>query len=397
MFEVLPRMAPDALLGLIVAHRNDTNPKKVDLGVGIFKDEEGNTPVLSSVKKAEKIIWQTEETKSYIPPGGTPSFIAALTNLVLGADHKVIKESRVRTIQSPGGCGALRAAAEIINKANPDAVVWASNPTWANHVPLLSGAGLTMKEYAYYDYDSHSLSFGAMMNDLKAAKEGDVVLLHGCCHNPSGADLSDVQWEALVPMLKEKKLIPLIDVAYQGFGRGIEEDAYGLRLMAANLDEVIITVSGSKNFGLYRERTGAVMYIAADAKTAEIIGSQAEKIIRGIWSVPPSHGAAIVDVILNNPELKSEWEGEVAYMRRRITDMRALFVKVTAEQDMDFSFINDEYGMFSFLGITPEQVEILASKYAIYMAGSSRISIAGINPKNVEYLVASLKSVIRSS
>jgi len=399
MFNQLQAVAPDALLKLIVEFSQDSNPNKVDLGVGVYKDELGNTPVMQAVTAAEHIILNNQHTKSYIGPAGSALYCELSAQLLFGKDHSVIKDKRLSTVQTPGGCGALRMAAEFVNFCTPGANIWVSTPTWVNHIPLLGEAGLKLKEYPYYDNHRKSVDFDAMMNTLDTAGEGDLVLLHGCCHNPSGADLSHQQWQALTKLILTKKLIPFIDIAYQGLGDGLDEDAYGLRLMAQSVPEMIVASSCSKNFGLYRERTGTLIIVSSSAQRATISSSQLFSTIRGHYSMPPAHGAAIVETILDNSQLNQQWLNELAVMRERLSHNRAALVSsIKATGSIrDFNFINSEKGMFSFLSITPEQVVRLKQDYAIYMAGSSRINIAGIAEHNVNYVANAIADVIQSS
>jgi aspartate aminotransferase len=394
MFSYLDALPADPLLGLIAAYKKDPNPNKVDLGVGIYRDEGGETPVLEAVKIAEKKLLETESSKAYVGAVGNEAFNHAIAALTLGGAHSALA-GRVKTLQTPGGCGALRVAAELLVRADSKTKLWVSNPTWANHVPLLGNAGLQIQEYRYYDYEGHRLDFEGMLEDLETASEGDVVLLHGCCHNPCGADLSFEQWQLLLKVLQRKRLMPLVDMAYQGFGQGLDDDAYGARLLAANLPELLVCVSCSKNFGLYRERVGAVIVIAETDQQASTAMSHLCSITRGIYSMPPSHGASIVAQILDNAELTGQWHAELSQMRSRIQGVRSgLKQGLSAQFGSRFHFIEGEQGMFSFLGCTPAEVQRLASDYSIYMAGSSRINLAGLNPFNIEYCVDAFTEVI---
>lgn len=397
MFNQLQSVPPDALLKLIVQHSQDTNPNKVDLGVGVYKNEDGQTPIMQAVIKAEHIILEQQQTKSYIGPAGSQLYCDLSAQLIFGKDHSVIKDKRISVAQTPGGCGALRMASEFINTCKKNAVIWVSTPTWVNHVPLMCDAGLELKEYPYYDYQTKSVDFSAMLESLNQANEGDLVLLHGCCHNPSGADLSHQQWQQLTDFIVKKNLIPFVDIAYQGLGDGLEEDAYGLRLLAQSVPEMIVASSCSKNFGLYRERTGTVIIISSNAERALISGSQLYSTIRGNYSMPPAHGAAIVETILNDQSLYTHWSDELTSMRTRLANNRLNLV--TAINSMNtgenFDFITKEKGMFSFLNITAQQVDRLRDEYSIYMAGSSRINIAGIAAHNVEYVANAVANVIK--
>ncbi|MDT3297192.1 amino acid aminotransferase [Shewanella sp. SP2S2-6] len=396
MFNSLIAMPADPILGLLTQYREDTHPQKVDLGVGVYKDPTGVTPILSCVKKAEKFRLDTETTKVYIGPTGSPQFNTLMTELAFGADHSAIIANRIRTVSTPGGTGALRVAGDFIKRCNPNAVLWVSDPTWANHIGLFEAAGITVKTYPYYDYDSKSLKFDEMLAALSQVSPDDVVLFHACCHNPSGMDLTTEQWDKVVALTKEQGFTPLIDMAYQGFGDGVDIDAYGVRKMAAAVDNMILCSSCSKNFGLYRERIGSCSVIAKDAHTANVAQSVLLYVVRCIYSMPPAHGAAIVETILGSAELKQEWLDELKVMRDRINGNRAILVdKLKANGvDRDFSFIARQKGMFSFLGVDPEQVARLQKEFSIYMVGSSRISIAGISEDNVDYLAQSIAKVL---
>ena len=395
MFASLKALPADPILGLIAKYREDTNPKKIDLGVGVYKNEAGDTTVLSCVKKAEQYRTDTETSKVYIGPTGSALFNEEMSKLIFG-HHKVLLENRARTFSTPGGTGALRVAAEFINACKAGATIWVSNPTWANHNAVFEAAGLTVKTYPYYDYENKTLDFDGMLAQLKQVSADDVVLLHACCHNPSGMDLTNEQWQQVVEVTKGVGFTPLIDMAYQGFGTGLDEDAYGLRLMADNVKEMIVCSSCSKNFGLYRERIGACTLIAENASSADLVASVLAYVIRGIYSMPPAHGAALVETILSSDELRNEWHSELAEMRNRINGNRQLLVDKLIENGVtrDFSFIARQSGMFSFLGITPEQVQQLQDEYSIYMVGSSRMSIAGIANRNVDYLAQSIAKVL---
>jgi len=395
MFEELPALSVDPILGLVAAFNADTNERKVDLGAGVYKDEKGHTPIMKAVAEAQDLWAQKEGTKVYAPPAGFAGFNEGMMNLLLGNDHSAFRDERVISVQTPGGCGALRIAAGMLSRCREDITVWVSTPTWANHIPLLGSAGLSLQEYPYYDYDNHSIDFDAMMVELANAKAGDLVLLHGCCHNPSGADLTKEQWRALTALLVEKGATPFIDIAYQGLGDGLDDDAYGLRYVSEHCPEVIVASSCSKNFGLYRERVGSVMVIASTPSVAQICRGQLLNVAREIYSMPPSHGAALVDLILHNDVLTQQWKDELKQVRERIAQLRQVFVeKLNSAGTGDrFNYIQNEKGMFSFLGITPEQVGRLKED-SIYLVGSSRINIAGLNDNNMDYVVESILGVL---
>ena len=396
MFSELKPLPTDPILGLMAAFKQDTNPKKIDLGVGVYKDEQGNTPVLKAVKKAEAFRLENETSKSYIGLAGNLDYCQKMENLLLG-EHPALLANRVRTAQAPGGTGALRVAAEFIKRCNKDATVWVTTPTWANHISLFEAAGLTVKEYPYYDYENKDLLFDEMINTLKQVPKGDVVLFHACCHNPSGMDLNAEQWSAVADLAVEVGFTPLVDIAYQGFGSSLEEDAAGLRKLAAAVDELIICSSCSKNFGLYRERIGACSIIAKDAASADISNSVLLSVVRSIYSMPPAHGADIVSTILGSTELTQMWHDELDEMRNRINGLRTLIKESLAAKgiEQDFSFIDRQNGMFSFLGINKEQIERLQKEYSIYIVGSSRVNVAGISDANIDYFANAVSDVCK--
>ncbi|MCW8108164.1 aspartate/tyrosine/aromatic aminotransferase [Alteromonas ponticola] len=397
MFEVLTPLAPDPILGLSVAYNEDSHPHKIDLGVGVYKDEQGNTPILKAVVKAQHKLLAAEKSKTYISPQGHQGYIDGMLTLLLSEKSQALRSNRVAAVQAPGGCGALRILAELIARANKNAKVWVSDPTWANHIPLIGSAGLEIQTYPYFDKATASINFDAMMDTLRQCTKGDVVLLHGCCHNPTGADLTNAQWDEVLQVAKEREFVPFLDVAYLGFGDGLNEDAYGIRLLTDNLPEVLIAASCSKNFGLYRERVGLAAIITKDTANKQIVQGQIQSVARGIYSMPPSYGGALVDMILNDEQLKHEWITEVDEMRNRMKSLRAMLVDQLAANgaDRDFSFVNSQKGMFSFLCITPEQVREIRSQHSVYFVESSRVNIAGINKQNVKTLAKALVSVIK--
>ncbi|MCC4831923.1 aspartate/tyrosine/aromatic aminotransferase [Shewanella sp. 10N.7] len=396
MFKTLTAMPADPILGLLTQYRQDNHSQKIDLGVGVYKDPAGHTPILECVKTAEKMRTETETTKVYIGPTGSESFNQLMSELAFGQSHTALLADRIRTVSTPGGTGALRVAAEFIKSCNPNAVIWVSDPTWANHTGLFEAAGLTVKTYPYYDYDTKTLKFDQMVDALKQINKDDVVLLHACCHNPSGMDLTRSQWDEVISITAQQGFTPLIDMAYQGFGDGVDEDAYGVRQMAAAVEEMILCSSCSKNFGLYRERIGACTIVADNSQAANVAFSVLLYVVRCIYSMPPAHGAALVETILGNPELKQAWLNELTVMRDRINGNRQMLVSKLIENgvEQDFSFIAKQKGMFSFLGINPEQVETLKQQHSIYMVGSSRMSIAGISEANVDYLAKSIATIL---
>ena len=326
MFEQLPELPADPILGLSTAFKADNNPNKIDLGVGVYKDEQGNTPILDSVAKAQTILLGKEDSKTYISPQGVQGYIDGMLQLMLGKDSPALLADRIAAVQAPGGCGALRILAELIKRCNKNLTVWVSDPTWANHIPLIGNAGLEIKTYPYFDKEHATINFDAMVDCLKQVKKGDVVLLHGCCHNPTGADLTQDQWKVVLELAQQTGFVPFVDTAYQGFGDGLEQDAYGMRLLVNNLPEVIIAASCSKNFGLYRERVGIAVMVTQSSANRKAVQSQIQAIARGIYSMPPSYGGALVDIILNDDSLRSEWVAEVEAMRCRMQDLRSLLV-----------------------------------------------------------------------
>jgi aspartate aminotransferase len=396
MFQSLSALPADPILGLMTAHRADSNPLKIDLGVGVYKDEHGATPVMAAVKEAEARLLKNQTTKTYIGPAGAADYNALVAELVLGKSLATSLEQRRTTFQTPGGCGGLRLAAEFIKRSKPDARILVSNPTWANHIPLLGEAGLQIEEYPYYDYGSHSIRFDEMMSTLASAGPGDLVLLHGCCHNPCGADLNQTQWQSVRDLALKNGFTPFVDLAYQGLGDGIEEDGYGVRLLAESLPELVIVSSCSKNFGLYRERTGSLTLLCETTQSMKASASQIASIARAIYSMPPDHGAAVVATILADTALHDNWLQELTVVRTRINKLRSQLVNTLKAKGVarDFSFIEKEKGMFSFLGISVDQVQTLIQDYSIYLVDSSRINIAGINDNNIDYLTDSLIKVL---
>jgi aspartate aminotransferase len=392
LFQHLNQLNPDAILGLMAKFRTDPFPGKVDLGVGVFRDLTGNTPVLECVRRAEQALLASQTTKSYVAPAGRTEFNAAVEELVLGSTHAVRRERRARTVQAPGGCGALRLGAELIHAASPSATVWVSDPTWGNHVPLLGSSGLKLERYPYYDAAAHELRFDAMLERLDRAAAGDVVLIHACCHNPSGADLRPAEWGSLIELLQRRHLVPFLDLAYQGFSADLNADVAGLRRVAQSVPEALIATSFSKNLGLYRERVGALIVISANESHAEAVQSHVLHIARGIYSMPPDHGAAIAASIFNDANLRESWIGELAAMRNRINDMRVLLAANlrAAVGDNSFDFIEGQRGMFSLLGVTNAVVDRLREQHHIYMTGDSRMNLAGIMPHNVAYVAEAI-------
>ena len=397
MFESLKPVAMDPILGLMAAYRADTRTNKIDLGIGVYMNDRGHTPVMTSVKEAETQLMQLETTKSYQGIAGDPDYNQRIIELLFGADHSILNSGRIKSIQAPGGSGALRVGAEVIQRARPEAKLWVGVPTWPNHIPLLGGAGFEIEEYPYYNRDNHQIETEAMMKTLRQVPAGDMVLLHGCCHNPTGADLTHEQWDMIADLALERGFIPFIDTAYQGLGDGLDEDAYGLRMMAERLPELVVASSCSKNFGLYRERTGSITFIAGSAEQADIVASQAMSVARQIYSMPPAHGALLVSLILGDQQLRTNWEAELTEVRERIQSMRTLLADNIQNNaaGKDFSHIKQQRGMFSFLGLNTAQLDQLREEYGVYIVSSSRVNLAGINSSNIDYLSSSIMSVLK--
>lgn len=395
MFEHLPVLPPDSILGLAAECRADTNPDKVDLTIGIYMDESGVCPVFDAVKQAQRALIDEETTKAYIPPQGDQAFLDGMSALILGEERLAARAGAVAAVQAPGGCGAVRLGAEVLKASGPAGKVWVSDPTWPVHIPLISSTGLELTQYRYYDPATHGVNFDAMVDDLKAAGKGDIVLFHGCCHNPSGADLSTEQWRVMAEMATNQGFTPMIDLAYQGFGDGLDADVFGLRTLIDNTPEVVIAASLSKNMGLYRERTGLALFVGPDARTADATGSQAKAAARRIYSMPPAHGAIIAGRVLADASLRANWEAELSGMCERINGLRAQFRdRLQEKTGRDFSFIANEKGMFSFLGLTPEQAKQVRSERSLYMLDSSRINVASLNAGNMDKVVEAVASVL---
>ncbi|MEJ5062752.1 amino acid aminotransferase [Erwinia sp. MYb375] len=396
MFERIAAAPADPILGLADLFRADDRTNKINLGIGVYKDETGKTPVLTSVKKAEQYLLENETTKNYLSIDGIADFGRCTQELLFGADSALISNHRARTAQTPGGTGALRVAADFIATQTSAKRIWVSNPSWPNHKNVFAAAGLEVCEYNYYDAAQHVLDFDGLLNSLSAAQAGDIVLFHGCCHNPTGIDPTAAQWAQLAELSLAKGWLPLFDFAYQGFARGLEEDAEGLRTFAASHQELIVCSSYSKNFGLYNERVGAFTLVAADAAIVDTAFSQVKATIRANYSNPPAHGAAVVATILGNSALRALWEQELTSMRERIQRMRQLFVNTLQEKGAkgDFSFIIDQNGMFSFSGLTKDQVVRLRDEFGVYAVNSGRVNVAGMTPDNMSPLCEAIVAVL---
>lgn len=393
-FDAIGRVPGDPILGLMEAYAQDTNPRKFDLGVGVYKDAQGLTPIPEAVKIAEARLVESQDTKTYIGGHGNPLFGKVINELVLGADSKLIAEQRAGATQTPGGTGALRLAADFIAQCLPGKGVWLSNPTWPIHETIFATAGVKVSHYPYVGSDNR-LDVDAMLAVLNDVPKGDVVLLHACCHNPTGFDLSHDDWQRVLDVVRSRNLLPLIDFAYQGFGDGLEQDAWSTRLFAAELPELLITSSCSKNFGLYRDRTGALIVCAKTADKLIDIRSQLANIARNLWSTPPDHGAAVVATILADPELKARWADEVEAMRLRIAQLRSGLVEALEPHGLRerFAHIGVQRGMFSYTGLSPEQVKQLREHHSVYMVSSGRANVAGIDATRLALLAEAIASV----
>lgn len=383
MFERLAPQPADELLALIKLFRDDPRRGKLDLGVGVYRDRQGNTPIMRAVKAAEETLLREQETKSYLGPEGDPRFVELLTPVVFGG---VDVADRVSGIQTPGGSGALRVAADLARRANPASRFWISAPSWPNHRPIFAAAGVEVVDYPYFDIASQTLLFDRMIAALSGAERGDVVVLHGSCHNPSGAELDREQWNAVIALCAERGLIPLIDLAYQGLGEGLDEDAYGVRRATERLDEVMVAQSCDKNFALYRERTGALFVIGRER---DLVASNLAASARTTWSMPPDHGAAAVRLILESPKLSMAWRDELTEMRERINAVRRRIAAVEPKLDS----IGRQRGLFSNLALTPEMVRRLRAEHGVYLAGSGRINVAGLRIEDAEPFAAALRAV----
>jgi len=395
-FDAIGRVPGDPILGLMEAYAQDSNPRKFDLGVGVYKDAQGLTPIPEAVKIAEARLIESQDTKTYIGGHGNPLFGKVINELVLGADSALIAEQRAGATQTPGGTGALRLAADFIAQCLPGKGVWLSNPTWPIHETIFAAAGVKISHYPYVGSDNR-LDVDAMLAALNEVPKGDVVLLHACCHNPTGFDLSHNDWQRVLDVVRSRNLLPLIDFAYQGFGDGLEQDAWSTRLFAAELPELLITSSCSKNFGLYRDRTGALIVCAKSADKLIDIRSQLAHIARNLWSTPPDHGAAVVATILADPELKRRWADEVEAMRLRIAQLRSGLVEALEPHGLRerFAHIGVQRGMFSYTGLSPEQVKNLREHHSVYMVSSGRANVAGIDATRLDLLAEAIANVCK--
>jgi aspartate/tyrosine/aromatic aminotransferase len=384
LLDRLEEQSSDSLIALIALAAADERPTKIDVGVGVYRDAAGNTPILKSVKAAERRLVETQETKAYLGSAGDPRFTALIKPIVFGAASA--DDDRIVGLQTPGGCGALRLGADLIARANPQARIFVGEPTWPNHPPLIGAAGVELVAYPYYARESQTLCFDRMMDSLGRAEAGDLVLLHGCCHNPTGADLDLDQWRAVADLISERGLIPFVDLAYQGFGDGLEADAAGTRLVVEAAEQALIAQSCDKNFGCYRDRLGNLFVKGTSARGAQIAFGNLLGLARTSWSMPPDHGAAVARIILDDAELRALWESEVEAMGERIRAIRARL----AAFDPRLSYIGTQKGMFSMLPLTPEQVLELRAEKGIYMAGSGRFNVVGLADDNVDRFAAAV-------
>ncbi|KAF6694158.1 aspartate/tyrosine/aromatic aminotransferase [Pseudomonas sp. EKM23D] len=393
-FDAIGRVPGDPILGLMDLYAQDSNPHKFDLGVGVYKDDQGLTPIPPSVKLAEQRLVDQQTTKTYIGGHGDAAFGQLISELVLGAECALLHGRRAGATQTPGGTGALRLSADFIAANLPGRGIWLSNPTWPIHETIFAKAGLKVSHYPYVGADNR-LDVEAMLATLATVPEGDVVLLHACCHNPTGFDLSHDDWRQVLQIVRERHLLPLIDFAYQGFGDGLEQDAWAVRLFAAELPEVLITSSCSKNFGLYRDRVGALIVCAADAEKLTDVRSQLANVARNLWSTPPDHGAAVVATILGDAQLKQQWSAEVEAMRGRIAQLRSGLVEALAPHGLSerFAHIGVQRGMFSYTGLSAEQVKQLREKHSVYMVSSGRANVAGIDATRLALLAEAIADV----
>ena len=393
MLEQLPAQAPDKIIALMGLFKADTRTDKIDLGVGVYKDATGKTPVMASVKAAEKALVEAQESKSYVGLLGDLEFCDVMRDLVLG---DAVDASRVASGQTPGGTGAIRQLYQMIKLGNPNATLWMSDPTWPNHPAIATSMEISMETYPYLHPETLEVDFDAMVASISTAKEGDVILLHGCCHNPTGANLDLAQWKTLTELLNSKKLLPLIDIAYQGFGDGLDEDAAGVRHMAANVDEMLIAASCSKNFGVYRDRVGVMMAISSSEEGHALAKGAMASINRLNYSFPPDHGAKVVQMVLTDSKLRDNWLNELEEMRTSMLGLRtALAEALRRETNSDrFDFVAKHRGMFSRLGLSPEQVLRLREEFGVYMVGDSRVNIAGLRHEIIERLAKSIAAVL---
>lgn len=395
-FGHIEQAPPDPIIGLTEAFNQDANPAKVNLGVGVYQDATGKVPVLNVVREAEKRFYESEATKAYLPIDGLAAYNKAVQQLLFGADAQVLAEGRAVTVQGLGGTGSLKIGADFIRRFLPDAQVWISNPSWENHQALFETAGFKVNVYPYYDPETHGLNFNGMLESLKTLPTNSVVVLHACCHNPTGVDLSEEQWRLVIDVVKAGGLLPFLDFAYQGFGAGLESDAFAVRAFAEAGLPCLVASSFSKSFGLYRERIGAFTVLTASAEEAKRVLSQVKRVIRTNYSSPASHGAQVVALVLGDAALRAQWEAELTEMRERIQSMRDKFVEALRQKgvEQDFSFIKKQRGMFSYSGLTAEQAQTLREKNSLYIVSSGRICLAAMNDHNLGAICDAIADVL---
>jgi aspartate/tyrosine/aromatic aminotransferase len=399
LFKTLEMAPPDPIFHLKEAFARDPNPAKIDLSVGVYQDACGNTPILGSVKRAEDMILNAETSKTYLGISGSSQYAEAVQTLLFGPGHEIIASKRAMTAHTPGGTGALRVAGDLFKQVAPQARIWVSEPTWPNHPNVFLAAGMEVKPYPYWDVVTNDVDLDRMLAAIRQIPSGDVVVLHGCCHNPTGIDPTPEQWAQIGDALTERSLLPLVDLAYQGFANGIRQDAAGVLALCKTLPEVLIASSFSKNFGLYNERVGALTIVTGSQENAQTTLSHVQRCIRANYSNPPAHGASIVTTVLNDPQLRAGWEAEVKEMRDRINQMRSLFADCLAAKGVrrDFSFVKRQRGMFTMTGLTPEQVDQLRIVHSIYMVRSGRINVAGMTESNVEAICQAIADVLAAA
>jgi aspartate/tyrosine/aromatic aminotransferase len=399
LFKTLEMAPPDPIFHLKEAFAQDPNAHKIDLSVGVYQDAQGKTPILGSVKRAENRLLSKETSKTYLSISGSSQYAQVVQKLLFGPEHDIIARKRAMTAHTPGGTGALRVAGDLFKRVSPQARIWVSEPTWPNHPNVFLAAGMAVQTYPYWDRANNNIALDRMLAAIRQIPQGDVIVLHGCCHNPTGIDPAPEQWTQIGDALAERSLLPLVDLAYQGFANGIRQDAAGVLALCKSLQEVLIASSFSKNFGLYNERVGALTIVTGSQADAQTTLSHVQRCIRANYSNPPAHGAAIVTTVLNDSQLRAEWEAEVAEMRDRINHMRSLFVDGLAARGVqrDFSFVKRQRGMFTMTGLTPEQVDQLRIKHSIYMVRSGRINVAGMTESNLGAICQAIADTLNGS
>jgi aspartate aminotransferase len=397
MFERLQPAPPDPILGLTEAFNKDPRPEKINLGVGVYQDATGRTPTFASIREAQKRLLEADVSMNYLPIPGAPAYANAVRDLVFGAESRVVQDNRSRTAHTPGGTGALRVAADFLAVHGGRPSVWLSQPTWPNHNGVFEAAGLSVQSYPYYDRATQGIDFAGMVACLSRLGPKDVVLLHACCHNPSGLDPRREQWQALAELQRKQGFFPMFDFAYQGLGRGLEQDSEGIQAFSG-APEMLVASSFSKNFGLYNQRTGALSFVGQTPEAADLAFGHIKRSIRALYSNPPAYGGALVTTVLGDPALRATWRAEVDAMRARIAEMRVALVQGLAAEgvDRDFSYLTEQYGMFSFSGLSDVHVDALRDRFAIYIVKGGRINVAGITPGNVAHICRSIATVLKA-